>query len=93
MVQITRKNLCSTQGGLEFFKRYKDSFGNVKIAELAGTILKLTNYEDEIMEISGCFTGGYIGEGPRGTHEVLSLCGFDISEEYISRNDTFVLEK
>ncbi|WP_461612288.1 hypothetical protein [Clostridium sp. Marseille-QA1073] len=89
----------STQGGLEFFKRYKDAFGNVISVEMHGKkdeaeykLVLINDKNEEIHLINSC-SCGYWGEGPRGTYDILKLCGFSITKEFIMENESFKFEK
>ncbi|WP_454054126.1 hypothetical protein [Clostridium sp. Marseille-Q7071] len=98
---IIMNNNCdgSTQRSVEFLKRYKDAFGNVISAEMYGKenevnykLVLINDKNEEIHLINSC-SCGYWGEGPRGTYDILKLCGFNITEEFIMENESFKLEK
>lgn len=100
MASITN-NDCDgvTNRGLNFFKRYKDAFGNVVSAEMKGNKprieyeLILINEDGEELRLENSCSAGYWGEGSRGTYEVLKMCGFNITENFIIENESFKLTK
>ncbi len=97
MAYIKNKKADSaTSLSLEFFKRYQESFGSTVRAEMVkkpGFVFTLENSKGDKMVFDGSFSSGYHGEGPKGTQEVLKLCGFDIDDEYAETHGEFVLLK
>lgn len=96
---MLKKDVGYTQGAIEFYKRYKDAFGEVVKAKMIGDTenvnykLTLTNSNEEELVFNGELTSGYGGEGCRGTKTVLELAGFPISDEFISTHESFELNK
>lgn len=88
-----------TSKSVEFYKRYKDAFGEVVKAKMDGNENKgnyklvLTNKDKEELIFEGGLTSGYLGEGCRGTQKVLQLAGFDITDEFIKNHVSFELKK
>lgn len=97
MAYIKNKKADSaTSLSLGFFKRYQESFGNTVRAEMVkkpGFIFTLENSMGDKMVFEGSFSSGYHGEGPKGTQQVLKLCGFDIDDEYAETHERFELIK
>jgi len=93
---IVKSDICSTHQSVEFYKRYKDAFGEVIEAEMTKDdcyILNLINKDHEEFTFEYGLTAGYNGEGSRGTLEVLRLAGFVISDNTVFNNQTFKLKK
>ncbi len=93
---IVKSDICSTHQSVEFYKRYKDAFGEIMEAEMTKDdyyILNLINKNREELTFEYGLTAGYCGEGPRGTLEVLRLAGFEISDDTVFNNETFKLIK
>lgn len=93
---IVKSDICSTHQSVEFYKRYKEAFGEIIEAEMTKDdyyILKLINKDREEFIFEYGLTAGYGGEGPRGTLEVLRLAGFKISNNAVFNNETFKLTK
>ena len=97
MAYIKNKKADSaTSLSLEFFKRYQDGFGNIVRAEMTkkpGFIFTLENSRGDKMVFDGPFSSGYHGEGPKGTQQVLKLCGFNVEDEYAETHEKFELIK
>lgn len=89
----------STEAALEYFDRYRESFGNVISAKMVGNQhkvdyeLTIQNDKGEEIVIRDCCSAGYWGEGPSGTYQILNSCGFDISKEFIQKNTSFKIIK
>jgi hypothetical protein len=71
-----------TRTSVEFFRKYREAFGEVVKAEVTGDVecgLILTNVNGEQMILHQC-NAGYGGEGPNGTKKILLEAGFDKEE-------------
>lgn len=91
-----KSDACNTRESIEFYKKYKDMFGEITEAEMIKEdcyILKLTNRNMEEFVFEYGLTSGYNGEGPYGTLEVLRLAGFDVSSDTVYSNETFKFKK
>ncbi len=89
----------STEAALEYFDRYRESFGNIVSAKMIGDQYRvsyeliLKNDKEEELVIKDCCSTGYWGEGPSGTYRILKSCGFDVSKEFIQKNIDFEIIK
>jgi hypothetical protein len=56
--------------------------------------LILTTEDNVEIELTGC-AGGFHGEGPRGTQQILKDCGFDESaiEAVVFKQETFIMKR
>ena len=91
-----KSDICSTNQSVEFYKKYKDAFGEVTEVEMTKDdcyTLKLMNQNSEELVFEYGLTAGYGGIGPRGTLDVLRLAGFVISDDIVLNNETFKLKK
>jgi hypothetical protein len=83
----------------ELYYQNKDKLPNIVRAQLHKKFLTgepmLTFYSDngDSLSIIGGFTGGYKGDGPASTYEVMKDAGFDVTEEYITKHKSFDLTK
>ncbi|NLY44634.1 MAG: hypothetical protein GX053_01375 [Tissierella sp.] len=96
---IKNNNGGSTSKAIEFFKKYKNAFGDIVFAEMKSNPnqviynLTLVNSEGEEMNIGEDCSAGFMGTGPYGTYEILKISGFDITKEFIESNSSFKLTK
>lgn len=91
-----KSDICSTQKSVEFYKIYKDTFGEIIEAEMTKDdcyTLKLINKDREEFVFEYGLTAGYCGEGTQGTLTVLRLAGFTVSDDIVFENETFKLKK
>lgn len=91
-----KSDICSTNKSVEFYKRYKDAFGEVVEAEMTKDdcyTLKLINKDHEEFVFEYGLTAGYGGIGCDGTLAVLRLAGFTMPDDIVINSETFKLKK
>ncbi len=83
----------------DFYKRFKDGFGNIVKAKMEGCAnsvqykLTLINDKEEEMIIEGGLTAGYEGHGSRATARILKDAGFNIEDDFIFNYIAFDISK
>lgn len=98
LAKIEFNNSCATYRAVDIFKRYKDAFGNVTLAEMKSDSkgnyeFILTNDQKEQLIFNGECTSGYLGEGPNGTLKILKMAGFNIQDNFVYENNSFSIKK
>lgn len=84
--------------GMDFFKRYKGSFGEVIRVEMDTPFGKpprftLENTLGEKMIFENTFTSGHAGENTKATQQVLELCEFPVDGDFAETHKRFELKK
>lgn len=83
----------------DFYRRFKEGFGNIVKAKMEGCAdpvnykLILINDKEEEMIIEGGLTAGYDGHGSRATARILKDAGFDIKDEFVFNYISFEIYK
>lgn len=99
MFALLRGNINSTQGAVDFYKRYKEAFGEVTSAEMIEDDEKvkfkliLTNTDNEQLIFEDCVSAGHLTQGGAATIEILNSSGFLVSKQFIKANSSFKLTK
>ncbi|MCB2309263.1 hypothetical protein LGL08_22140 [Clostridium estertheticum] len=99
MAIILNTDIGTSKESIEFYKRYKEAFGEIISVEMISvpknTDFKLTliNTEGEELLFDGGLTAGYLGQGCRATQKVLALAGFPIDDEFIETHTSFKLTR
>jgi len=98
-MDIKLESKGKTNAGIILYNENKAKISDIVRAKLHSSIndggMILTLYDDhgDSISIVGAFTGGYWGEGPAGTFDVLKDAGFDVSESFIKGNEKFDIRK
>jgi len=100
-IYIDETNRSTTRSSISFYEKNKKFLGEFVRASIAdskfsdGTVgykLKLFTIDEEKLVLYGC-TSGYIGEGSRGTVQILKDAGFEFDENIIYKKNKFEFNK